>query len=315
VDALIRIAGKYFFFELRLGLWMRLSRLLGRKPGFDPEAESPTAFFSVHGAKLHLDKTHPLPRYVDKHPFYDSALPTFARYLRALHQRPIVVIDVGANVGDTAAIIAAATTPQGVKLVCVEADASYLPLLRENVLDLDARIVFAIAGPSTGVSNHQAVANGLGTSVIEASNIEAQTVALDDLVENGIVDLLKIDTDGYEVEVLLGSTKILRGDAASVFLEYSPNHLRRYGKIEPGRVLDTMIAAGFSRVIVYDNLGYLIGLFPIQSDTLLALTEYATRRPKLYYDLLFHKNDAILESFMASEVVRMTRNVNADDRQ
>jgi hypothetical protein len=100
----------------------------------------------VHGAELRLRKSHALPRTVGMFPYYDTALPTFVGRLHARSGTVIRILDVGANIGDTARIISAAVGPSNVQFVCVEADPENMALLRENLRGLSASIIVAIAG-------------------------------------------------------------------------------------------------------------------------------------------------------------------------
>jgi FkbM family methyltransferase len=258
----------------------------------------------VHGAQLVLPRSHNLPHYVSAHPFYDSALPQLALFLRQRGESPLTVIDIGANFGDTAAIVAAAVGGDEVKFICVEADAQYIPWLRRNTHGLDVEIVHAIAGAGSQKIHAATLQNGVGSSaIVESETSENRMVAVDDLTRDRI-DILKADTDGFEFEVLRGAGRVLSQEGITVFLEYSPKHIRKFGGIDPRRVLAEMSMAGFKRVLAYDNFGTPIGIFPCDSDVINALSDYSERRADFYLDLLFDRDDSRLDRFFAQEVKR-----------
>jgi len=59
--------------------------------------------------------------------------------------------------------------------------------------------------------------------------MEVQTAPLDSFVKDvDIIHLLKIDTEGFEVNVLKGATETLK-KTLCINIELSENHLRRYG--------------------------------------------------------------------------------------
>jgi FkbM family methyltransferase len=266
--------------------------------------ESHEISVNVHGATLMLPRTHNLPHYVAQYPFYDSALPALATFLRCHKASPLAVIDVGANLGDTAAIIAASIGNEAAEFICVEADGEYLPWLRRNTAELNVRIIHAIAGRNSGSTRAATLPSGIGSSVIVSDDSStAQMVAIDDLTDSH-VDLLKIDTDGFELEVLRGAARTLRQDNITIFVEYSPPHIRRFGGVDPFEVLASLRQAGFEEVLVYDNVGIPIGIFPCVGDVLTAMTSYSERRADFYLDLLLIRDGQRLRNFLALEIDR-----------
>lgn len=112
------------------------------------------------------------------------------------------VLDVGANIGDTAAIVAAAVGPRNVSFICVEADPFNIPLLRENVDGLSATIVEALAGATTSTERVSFVRDH-GTAYVnigEGASVPA--LRLDDITGTEPIHVIKIDTDGFEYQVI-----------------------------------------------------------------------------------------------------------------
>ena len=58
---------------------------------------------TVHGVDLDMPLSHDLPRYTGQYPYYDTVLPSLAKFLLTsqTERRKLILVDVGANVGDT----------------------------------------------------------------------------------------------------------------------------------------------------------------------------------------------------------------------
>ena len=79
--------------------------------------------YRIGSVELELPLSHELPFYRHDHPRYDRQLGAIAAELGG------PVVDVGANVGDTAAAIRAES---GVPILCVEGDPRFFALLERN---------------------------------------------------------------------------------------------------------------------------------------------------------------------------------------
>jgi FkbM family methyltransferase len=142
------------------------------------------------------------------------------RYLRERKQP--VVFDVGANVGDYTAEVRA-LNPEA-RIICFEPHPKTFQTLVANAKNIEAHNVGV--GSESGVLSFYDHVNGDGSvhasfvkGVIENIHHDQaveRTVPVTTLDEfcraNGIeeIDLLKIDTEGYELEVLKGARKLLQ---------------------------------------------------------------------------------------------------------
>ncbi len=262
----------------------------------------------IHGADLMLRLSHDLPRYVARYPFYDTVLPAFAKFL--LSQRPterkMVLVDVGANVGDTAKLVSAVTGSENVRLICIEADEAYLPLLRENTLGLDVSIHNVIAAATTRQAEASIARSSSGTSSISQGTEQREAVALDDLLGKSEIDIIKIDTDGYEAEVLRGLAKTFERCAPAIFIEFSPAHILDYGGVAPSLVLSLLRAAGYEQGIVYDHLGYPMGIATFTDAAIAHLVNYCQSKAGFYVDILLTKDVGLLSQFYDHDLRRYT---------
>lgn len=262
----------------------------------------------VHGTELLLHFSHALPHIVEAYPFYDTALPSFAKFLLSRDHPPekLTVVDVGANIGDTTKLIAAAIGSNRARFICVEADDAYLSLLRHNTEGLDVTIHNVIAGAVSRETHATLMRTGAGTSAILPGGEVHQVIALDDLLgATTQVDLIKIDTDGYEVNVLRGASRGLAQGNATCFIEFSPWHIMTYGKVAPTEVISVLRTAGYVSGIIYDNTGYPMELIDFSSDDRVRnIVSYCLIKPNFYVDLLAAKDRALLTTFYEQDMRR-----------
>ncbi|MFC7204250.1 FkbM family methyltransferase [Haloferax namakaokahaiae] len=145
-----------------------------------------------------------------------------------------VVIDVGANTG-TYTLAAAASDPS-VRVVAVEPNARVADQLTSNIRlnEFENRVTHLACGIGNADETrtfHQSSYDELGSfSVAHASaweasveeRVELQMRRLDSLVESGEVpppDHIKIDVEGFGMEVLEGATSVLERHQPTIYFE------------------------------------------------------------------------------------------------
>jgi FkbM family methyltransferase len=250
-------------------------------------ASDPVITTEVAGRALRMPLSHELPHHVRAHPTYSRNIGTLAR---ATHEAglPDLMIDVGANVGDTAAFVLEAVPEM--KVLCIDADDRYTELLRHNAASMPGvRVVgpVVLAATSDGVAGVVQATGGTARVVTATSRTPSTT--LDDVLEEekqfASASILKTDTDGFEAEVLAGATALLRRTTPILHLEYDPRLLAAAGT--DGLVLLRSLADhGYGRAVVYDNLGVPLTSCDITSPLMRDLHQYALAQSTLYYDLV-----------------------------
>lgn len=203
----------------------------------------PTVRHRVGEVEIELPLSHQLPFFRHAHPEYDRAVGRIAAELGG------PVVDVGANVGDTAAAVRAETDAP---ILCVEGDARFFALLERNAARLgDVELERAyVEGPERG-----AVERGAGTArVVEgAEELPSRPLRaiLDAHPRFGSPALLKLDTDGMDVAILEANLDLLARRRPVVFFEYDP-HLGAAPAI-----FERLADAGYARADWYENTGTL----------------------------------------------------------
>ncbi|MFW6155129.1 MAG: FkbM family methyltransferase [Planctomycetota bacterium] len=245
--------------------------------------------------KLRLPLSHGLPVFRSVFPQYGENLYRTAAALRQKYPEA-TAIDVGANVGDSVAFIRdAADWP----ILCIEGEPRFNALLQTNTAHLsDVEIVQAFVGPGQG-ETYSCLVEGTGTSRLVAGDGEgpaslvplAQIAAQHPRFESP--RLVKIDTDGFDLQIISGDIEFLQAARAAVFFEYDPFLFadQGVGGLEVFRILRD---AGYSLAAFWDNWGdYLLtaGLDDVDLLTDLA-AYYEGRGGGRYADVcVFHEQD------------------------
>jgi len=128
-------------------------------------------------------------------------------------RRGDVVADCGANNGFTGMLFARQVGPTG-KVFGFEPSPVNLEAARKNI-ELNAIQKFELVATALGATSGAVRFNpGFGNGSISRSSAEetitVPQTTLDDFFKTGRVDFLKIDVEGYELQVLRGATRLLR---------------------------------------------------------------------------------------------------------
>ncbi|MCB9810534.1 MAG: FkbM family methyltransferase [Candidatus Nomurabacteria bacterium] len=141
-------------------------------------------------------------------------------------------VDIGANIGQHT-LFAASVVGEGGKVVAFEpvsflADQLY-DSVKLNGFEGRVSLVRKACGDEVLVSNISLKKDNLGGSSLVATTENAETEEVevcipDDLLlgEKRKVDMIKIDTEGYEFEVVKGLKNTIEKDKPAIILEYSP---------------------------------------------------------------------------------------------
>ena len=207
----------------------------------------------IGDVEIVLPPEHALPEHRALFALYDVALGDIAQSVVELDEAALGV-DIGANVGDSAAVIRSRCA---MPLVCIEVDHLYFEYLRRNAQKIGG---LTLINAAVGLED-QTVAGEIrreaGTAAIVDGTLQLRTRRLSDLLTDARVDLqrvklVKIDTDGYDFDVLMGSRDILESQRPSLFFEYLVTDERSLA--ESVAVVQLLDSYGY-RFIVYDNYG------------------------------------------------------------
>lgn len=258
--------------------------------------------------KLWMNWSHNLPSFLVAYPNYETEIGRLAAFIHRKFGQ-LMMIDVGANVGDTVA-----TLPElpHAKFLCIEGSRKYFDLLGRNfganpnvccvnalMSDGDAEVTGRSLIELGGTAHLEPTARGIGD--------DTPVATLDAIVakhpEFESANLLKIDTDGFDFRVMKGSGKLLARAKPALHFELSFRLWQDVGKTDVANALRWLCGAGYRSGILYDNLGFLIGTDLFEAPVKLpALHEYALRRHDFYLNVIaFHEQSGCEAEYLAGE--------------
>jgi FkbM family methyltransferase len=255
--------------------------------------------------------SHDLPLYRRSFMHYDTALPRLARYLQTARGAMLAVVDVGANIGDSAAALLA--LPE-TRVLAIEGNERFFQLRTANSAQWADRLtpVHCLLGERSEWLA-AAIDAGRGTGRLRPSEDTAVLRSLADVVDEypafRNAGLVKIDTDGFDIAILRGARPWLAAVRPVLFFEYDP-HFWRPITPDGARLFCELAHLGYGPLLAYDNFGWLVWSGSVRDERRLEELDASLsgRESGVYVDLCaFPATDAgLFEHFRASEVRHFT---------
>ena len=220
-----------------------------------------------------------------------------------------IVIDVGANCGDTAALMRSYSKAP---ILCIEGDVKLFALVKKNLAHMPGvDMVNSYLGEFTGALSAKLEKEGWNSTLIPSNSSDAtiDLIQLDDLKHPWLlqktIGLIKVDAEGFDIAILFGARGLLGKCKPIITFEYNRENMDVIS--EPGlRVFPYLESLGYDALMVYDCHGrYLLSTNVGNLSLLRDLHAYI--RPwqnKLYYldMVVFPKDNAnLFERFVANE--------------
>ena len=264
--------------------------------------------FRVGKSTINLPPDHLLRRYQKYYKQYDRFLSHLVKYL----DEGAVVIDVGANVGDTVAAMVAANNK--LRYVCIEADDDFFDYLirNETVLMHDnPGVVIDSYKCLIGLSVTGVTLQGVGgTKHAERSeDTEAlKSKTLDELIgeiDCAPISLIKSDVDGYDYDVIDSAEQSISKNNCLLFFECQYDNEEQFDGYK--NCLDRIGTLGYDRFAIFDNFGGLIAS-SVAKEVVFELMNYVrgqndgdSLRTINYFDILAYTrtHDPLVSSVLA----------------
>ena len=266
---------------------------------------------------LLLNRNHSLPGYLKALPHYSKNLPRLATQIKQKYT-DLILIDIGANVGDTVALT---RSECDCKIVCIEGNEFYFDVLKKNLQQFKDVFAFNIflADEEKNIAGNVEMAGGTLKIVSNKNSTEQnkiQLTTLDNfLTQNSnfkTAKLLKIDTDGFDMKVMRGGINYIAETKPILFFEYDRTLLE--GENENGlHTLYMLEKLGYENALYYDNYGRFMLSAELKNHSLIEQLHYYIEEGKSafrYYDMcLFHKDDTdIYNDFVKKEIAFFKQN-------
>jgi len=269
---------------------MKLKHLF--KKNKDPNAPKQVR---VENYMLWANGEHVIERLLTSHKYYSRNLARLAKYIE--HKYPSYsIIDVGANIGDTAALVRSAGVNQHIH--SFEGEPTYFKLLQTNFEQFSNVSAYEAFLGETNETQTIATEVSMGTARLsQQSNRQIKVQKLSDIVKQhqiSNVKLLKTDTDGFDFKILRGSFDFIKRDKPVLFFEYDATYLEEQG--EDGTAMFKQLQElGYHKIMYYDNFGkFLISISTQDTALIQQLYNYMRKQEGAfpYYDVaVFHADD------------------------
>lgn len=208
----------------------------------------------VHGRRIRVNTGYAYPAFARRWPTYNDPLVELVHQAHVAKGTPVHVVDVGAAVGDTVLLVHDRCPGAVASFHCVEGDPEFFRYLSDNLATLPrATLHYAMLSDQPG-HERELVRTHLGTASAQGEASRAATTLDSLLADAGQVDIVKIDTDGFDGKVLAGAGRLLREQQPAVIFEWHPQLCRATGQ-DPSRPFRVLAEAGYRCFVWFDKYG------------------------------------------------------------
>jgi FkbM family methyltransferase len=202
------------------------------------------------------------------------------------------VLDIGANIGYTASVLARAIAPDE-KVYAFEPEPFNFRILEQTALqrEFSGKIVplqLAVGAENRTINlwindrhhaDHRVVTEQFGSAHPGSKQVSVSLVSIDSFLESKPrnVSFIKIDVQGYELAVCQGMQETLRQNPdIAIVLEFMPSAMRELG-FEPSHLIDFLVARDFKIYRIHPRGKLSLGMPDIMNDS-------------SYFNLLFSRH-------------------------
>jgi FkbM family methyltransferase len=277
---------------------------------------NPRVKFTLEGSELLLPLVHSLPFLRRTFPKYSSNLVRIAKKVKQKYSG-LSFIDIGANVGDTVAIL---RNEEDFPILCVEGNEEIFAFLKANSsqwkeIYLEKTFVSTV---TQDMSYRYISHDGSGHIKDDReSGVQTKVRTLSDiLIEYPLfthAKMVKIDTDGMDCQIIRSELDFFHSIKPILFFEYDPYWQRELRDTEGYKVFQSLRDIGYSNVIFYEESGeYLLSAelenAPLIEDVHNFYSSLGLRQRRYCDICAFHDEDKdIFEQIRADEIVFFSR--------
>lgn len=224
----------------------------------------PLVRYFLDGSELMLPFSHDLPLYRKMYPQYSTNLARVTQQVVAKYPTA-GCIDIGANVGDTVALLRSRVhTP----ILCLEGDSHYFSILQMNLTkfnDVYLEQIF-VSSKNSQLQGSLNLKKGSAQFVEDKSGGKIiSTRTLSDILQmyplfTDITRIIKIDTDGFDCIILQSELALLAALKPVIFFEYDPHLFNKYTD-DGFKIFESLRQVGYQYLLIWENVGdYLLSV-------------------------------------------------------
>jgi FkbM family methyltransferase len=227
----------------------------------------------LHGVKLELPNDHWLPRILTELPGYCENIGRLAAAVERKYPGR-GFIDIGANIGYTAAIVRAQSN---LPILCIEGSEFYYELLKQNVRQLKPEVELECAlVDSASAERQEGLPLQYGKAALPTDSRDGASkrlAQLDSILARHLrfqsSKILKIDTIRTDGSILAGALEWI--SAARPVLSWGHDMGRDEAAAGPGLgILERLLEIGYRDALLFDNTGEFIQTVSLEARQQLA---------------------------------------------
>ncbi len=209
----------------------------------------------IDNKSLTVPLNHPLDSFMNQYKLYDRFLPILVSHL----PKEGKIIDIGANVGDT---LYATIDRCSNNIICVEAADDFYELLEININALNEgqreRVSALKRMVGTGRFTGTLEQTHGGTASLKVDEKTTQNYfSLDFLIDDkSAVNLIKVDTDGFDFDVIESAKQICKESKPILFWENEISEDFQLNGFE--QMYYNLLELGYDTLYIFDNFGNII---------------------------------------------------------
>lgn len=259
----------------------------------------PLITYHISGFKLLFPFSHALPFIFKSHPNYSHNLPRIAKLVKDKYEK-LTFIDIGANVGDSVALL---REKAYFPILCIEADKKFFSILQQNISqfqNIDSVNIYL----GEKKQNLQAkLRQEFGSAHLAKSSDSQDSILIEKLTEVLKTKpsflkskMIKIDTDGFDAKILRGAFDFLATVKPVIFFEYDP-FLLSLQEDNGLSTLQDLYKLGYINLLIYENTGDFMMSATLDNTALLEEIDlyFSGHESRKYCDIcVFHNEDSDL---------------------
>jgi FkbM family methyltransferase len=217
-------------------------------------ARQSTVKMLVSGFTLEIPRHHHLVGMQKSQPYRNLCVGITAKFVTEKYI-DATIIDIGANIGDTAAVIAQYC---GNKMIVVEASDYYAEILSRNVKQFPNPIEIERVFVSDGNEVRGSLHYRGGTAFFEESSGTSTespktTKRLCDIAD-ATTRFLKIDTDGFDTKIIRAGLEWLSAEKPAILFENSISD--KEALLDANSLFESLRGIGYEYFIYWDDPGF-----------------------------------------------------------
>lgn len=262
--------------------------------------------YRIDGFDVELSKDHNLPIFQKSYPMYDRFVPYLGELAdihssyynnRRKDENSGVIIDIGANCGDTVAALIKHTKG---RVLCVEPVPEYYKLLGENVSNMPEEYRNRIITLNAFVGNEEhnwSYETEHGTAHMVSTDTTQNGILIYSLphamevkkIDYFDIDLIKVDTDGYDADCIMSMGNELGIIDPPIFWENLIENEERKNSYD--LLVEYLKKNGYESFCVFDNFGNF--LIRTDSEGVHSINDYINRFQKGFSGRSFYYVDIL----------------------